>query len=138
MKPKEITLQIVKNIGNYEMARLQATYELMEGEAEERDALAHLFREARKDLEYAFIQSYGKKSYSRDEEVTSVVTEASDGEILTTDKVRMTTKRQEQRVLSALQNGDMTVEYVASNFLLSEEQMEFFKAHGFNISNKRL
>ena len=37
MKPKEITMQIVKNIGNYEMARLQATYELADGEGDTRD-----------------------------------------------------------------------------------------------------
>ena len=51
MKPREITRQIVKNIGNYEMARLQATYELADGEGDTRDAMAALVREARKDLE---------------------------------------------------------------------------------------
>jgi len=62
MKPKEITMQIVKNIGNYEMARLQATYELADGEGDTREAMADLFLEARKDLEFAFIRSYGKQS----------------------------------------------------------------------------
>ena len=134
MKPKEITMQIVKNIGNYEMARLQATYELADGEGDTREAMAHLFREARKDLEYAFIQSYGKQSYNRDEEVTSAVTEASDDDILTTDKVRLTTKRQEQRVLDALKSGDMSKEYVMMNFELTEDQWEFFRENGFRLS----
>ena len=131
MKPKEITMQIVKNIGNYEMARLQATYELVDGEGETREAIADLFREARKDLEFAFIRSYGKQSYNRDEEVTGN-DEVGD---ITTDKVRLTTKRHLQRVLDALRNGDMTEEYVARNFILTEDQLEFFRENGFTILN---
>jgi len=132
MKPKEITMQIVKNIGNYEMARLQATYELSDGEGDTREAMADLFREARKDLEFAFIRSYGKQSYNRDEEVEEV-TEHDEVRNTTDDKVRLTTKRHVQRVLDALKNGDMTEEYVARNFLLSEDQIEFFRSNGFNI-----
>ena len=66
-------MQIVKNIGNYEMADYKATYELADGEGDTREAMADLFREARKDLEFAFIRSYGKQSYNRDEEVEEVV-----------------------------------------------------------------
>ena len=124
-------MQIVKNIGNYEMARLQATYELADGEGETREAMANLFKEARKDLEFAFIRSYGKQSYSRDEEVVET-DEVGD---ITTDKVKLTTKRQMQRVLVALVNGDMTEEYVARNFILTEDQREFFMKKGFNIPN---
>jgi len=131
MKPKEITMQIVKNIGNYEMARLQATYELADGEGDTREAMANLFREARKDLEFAFIRSYGKQSYNRDEEVVET-DEVGD---ITTDKVKLTTKRQMQRVLDALRNGDMTEEYVARNFDLTDDQLEFFSSKGFNIHN---
>jgi hypothetical protein len=134
MKPKEITMQIVKNIGNYEMARLQATYELADGEGDTREAMADLFREARKDLEFAFIRSYGKQSYKRDEDVEEVVETDEVGDI-TTDKVRLTTKRQMQRVLDALMNGDMTEEYVARNFDLTEDQLEFFRMRGFDIPN---
>ena len=131
MKPKEITMQIVKNIGNYEMARLQATYELVDGEGETREAMADLFREARKDLEFAFIRSYGKQSYNRGEEVERQ-DEVGD---ITTDKVKLTTKRQMQRVLDALVNGDMTEEYVARNFDLTDDQFEFFRVRGFDIPN---
>jgi hypothetical protein len=129
MKPKEITMQIVKNIGNYEMARLQATYELVDGEGDTREAMADLFREARKDLEFAFIRSYGKQSYSRDEEVVET-DEVGD---ITTDKVRLTTKRQMQRVLDALKNFDMSEEDVARNFILTDDQLKFFRENGFNI-----
>ena len=127
MKPKEITMQIVKNIGNYEMARLQATYELADGEGDTREAMADLFLEARKDLEFAFIRSYGKQSYNSDEDEASVVMEASGDEVLTTDRVRLTTKRQEQRVLDALKNGEMSEEYVVRNFYLTYDQLEFFQ-----------
>jgi hypothetical protein len=137
MKPKEITMQIVKNIGNYEMARLQATYELADGEGGTREEIANLFREARKDLEFAFIRSYGKQSYKRDEDVEDVeeVVETDEVGDITTDKVKLTTKRQMQRVLVALMNGDMTEEYVARNFILTEDQLEFFRMRGFNIPN---
>ncbi len=131
MKPKEITMQIVKNIGNYEMARLQATYELSDGEGDTREAMADLFREARKDLEFAFIKSYGKQSYNRDEEVVET-DEVGD---ITTDKVRLTTKRHVQRVLDALKNGDMTQLEVARNFILTDDQLEFFREKGFKLSN---
>ena len=132
MKPKEITLQIVKNIGNYEMARLQATYELVDGEGETRESIADLFLEARKDLEFAFIQSYGKQSYNRDEAVEE---QDEQDEVRNTDadKVRLTTKRHVQRVLDALKNGEMTKEYVARNFILTEDQLEFFRGNGFKI-----
>lgn len=133
MKPKEITMQIVKNIGNYEMARLQATYELADGEGDTMEAMADLFREARKDLEFAFIRSYGKQSYNRDEYVVENVVETDEVCDITTDKVRLTTKRQEQRVLDALKNGDMTEEDVARNFDLTQDQLEFFRVNGFKI-----
>ena len=133
MKPKEITMQIVKNIGNYEMARLQATYELSDGDGDTRESMADLFREARKDLEFAFIKSYGKQSYNRDEEVEEVeeVVETDEVGDITTDKVRLTTKRQEQRVLDAMKNGGMTEGYVAKNFDLTDEQVAFFRENGF-------
>ena len=135
MKPKEITMQIVKNIGNYEMARLQATYELADGEGDTREAMADLFREARKDLEFAFIRSYGKQSYNRDEEVEEVEEATDQDEVrdITTDKVRLTTKRHLQRVLDALKNGDMSEEYVARNFILTDDQHKFFREKGFEI-----
>ena len=126
-------MQIVKNIGNYEMARLQATYELSDGEGDTREAMADLFREARKDLELAFIRSYGKQSYNRDEEVEEA-TDQDEVRDITTDKVRLTTKRQEQRVLDALMNGDMSEEDVERNFALTYEQVVFFRKNGFNIS----
>ena len=62
---------------------------------------------------FAFIRSYGKQSYNRDEEEVVETDEVGD---ITTDKVRLTTKRHVQRVLDALKNGEMTEEYVAETF----------------------
>ena len=129
MKPKEITMQIVKNIGNYEMARLQATYELADGEGDTREAMADLFREARKDLEFAFIRSYGKQSYNRNEEVEEA-TDQDEVRDITTDRVRLTS-RSVKRVVDALKKGEMTVEYVERNFILTDEQVDFFRGNGF-------
>ena len=74
--------------------------------------MADLFREARKDLEFAFIRSYGKQSYNRDEEVEEVEEVVKTDELTSRppfmDKVRLTTKRHVQRVLDALKNGEMT------------------------------
>ena len=133
MKPKEITMQIVKNIGNYEMARLQSTYELSDGEGDTREAMADLFREARKDLEFAFIRSYGKQSYNRDEEVEDATDQDEVGDI-TTDRVRLTS-RSVQRVLDALKNGEMTEPYVERNFNLTDDQLAFFRENGFTLYN---
>ena len=55
MKPTEITMQIVKNLGNYETCRLEATYTL-----DENDDLTQSFITARKDLETAFAKAYPK------------------------------------------------------------------------------
>ena len=127
-------MQIVKNIGNYEMARLQATYELADGEGDTREAIADLFREARKDLEYAFIKSYGKQSYNRDEEVEEVEEATDQDEVrdITTDRVRLTS-RSVKRVLDALRRGEMTETYVVRNFALTDEQLAFFRENGFYI-----
>ena len=134
MKPKEITMQIVKNIGNYEMARLQATYELADGDGDTREAIADLFREARKDLEYAFIRSYGKQSYNRDEEVVEEATDQDEVGDITTGRVRLTS-RSVQRVLDALKNGEMTEPYVERNFNLTDDQLAFFRENGFTLYN---
>ena len=125
-------MQIVKNIGNYEMARLQATYEVADGEGDTREAMADLFREARKDLEFAFIRSYGKQSYNRDEDGV----ETDDVRDITTDKVRLT-DRTCKRVLDALKSGEMTEAYVMRNFILTDEQVEFFRENWFSIPNFR-
>ena len=53
MKPTEITMQIVKNLGNYETCRLEVTYTL-----DENDDLTQAFVTARQQLETAFAKAY--------------------------------------------------------------------------------
>jgi len=57
MKPTEITMQIVKNLGNYEACRLEATFTLDEG-----DNLETAFKSARRQLENAYKTAYGIKT----------------------------------------------------------------------------
>lgn len=53
MKAKEITLQLVKNIGNYETVRFQATYELLPT-----DDVTNSFDFAKQELERAFKETF--------------------------------------------------------------------------------
>ena len=65
MKPKEITMQIVKNLGNYETARLECTYTLDDG-----DEVESCFQAARYELEKAYATTYEKKQPATREELT--------------------------------------------------------------------
>ena len=56
MKATEITMQIVKNLGNYETARLECTYTLDEG-----DEVESCFQAARYELEKSYQKAYQKK-----------------------------------------------------------------------------
>ena len=56
MKPTEITMQIVKNLGNYETCRLEASFTL-----DATDDLTQSFMMARQELEKAYAKCYGIK-----------------------------------------------------------------------------
>ena len=56
MKPTEITMQIVKNLGNYETCRLEASFTL-----DPTDNLQESFLQARLELEKAYEKCYGVK-----------------------------------------------------------------------------
>ena len=56
MKPTEITMQIVKNLGNYETCRLEASFTL-----DPTDNLQESFLQARQELEKAYEKCYGVK-----------------------------------------------------------------------------
>ena len=55
MTPTEIKMQIVKNLGNYEAARLEVTYII-----DENDDLTQSFVTAKENLEKAFSKAYPK------------------------------------------------------------------------------
>ena len=56
MKPTEITMQIVKYLGNYETARFEASFTL-----DPIDNLQESFLQARQELEKAYEKCYGIK-----------------------------------------------------------------------------
>ena len=56
MKPTEITMQIVKNLGNYETCRMEASFTL-----DPTDNLQDSFLQARLELEKAYEKCYGVK-----------------------------------------------------------------------------
>lgn len=117
MKATTITMQIVKNLGNFEMCRLEATYTLMEMEA---DHIEDAFINARGQLERAFKKAYNKTEIERVEK----------GVI---EKIRLTDKKQISRVLKAVRDGRLSVEEVREQFEITDELKDFFKLHEIEL-----
>lgn len=68
MKATEITMQIVKNLGNYETCRLEATFTLdAKFTLDEGDDLETAFKLARQQLEQAYATAYNLKNDNRKE-----------------------------------------------------------------------
>ena len=66
MTPTQITMQIVKNLGNYETCRLEATYTL-----DDKDDLTQSFVIARKELEQAYDVAYENEGARKELTLTS-------------------------------------------------------------------
>ena len=113
MKATTITMQIVKNLGNYEMVRLEATYTLTEMEA---DHIEDSFVNARGQLERAFKKAYNKTEIERVEK----------GAI---EKITLTDKKQMNRVLKAVKDGRLSIDEVISQFEITDELRSFFALH---------
>ena len=97
MKPTEITMQIVKNLGNYETCRLEASFTL-----DPTDNLQESFLQARRELEKAYEKCYGIKP-------------------------KLTLKSKEfDRVCKALHDGKTDIEDLRKYFDVSEV-MDYFK-----------
>ena len=113
MKATTITMQIVKNLGNFEMVRMEATYTLTEMEA------AHIedsFVNARGQLERAFKKAYNKTEAER----------VYKGSI---EKLTLTDKKQMNRVLKAVKDGRLSIDEVRSQFEITDELRAFFALH---------
>src|SRR5690554_2345924 len=113
MKATTITMQIVKNLGNYEMVRLEATYTLTEMEA---DNIEDSFVNARGQLERAFKKAYNKTEVERVEK----------GAV---EKLTLTDKKQMNRVLKAIKDRRLSIEEVRSQFEITDELRAFFALH---------
>lgn len=106
MKAIEIKMQIVKNIGNFQSVRLEATYSLDSTSPTE---IEDCFKKARFDLEKSFITIYSKN------EIKEGVSDMEDGEKPEPNK------QQFQRLLKAYRAGHITIEEIESEFMLSDE-----------------
>ena len=114
MKPAEITMQIVKNLGNYETCRLEATYTL-----DENDDLTQSFITARKDLETAFAKAYEKPKEPKEPK-----------EKQPEKRKPLTFKSPEfERVCKALAEGRTDVEELKKFFIFGNDIIDFFNKH---------
>lgn len=110
MKATEIKMQIVKNIGNFQSVRLEATYSLDSTSPSE---IEDCFKKARFDLEKSFITIYSKN------EIKEGVSDVEEG----ADKPEPN-KQQFQRLLKGYRAGHITIEEIEQEFSLSNELNE--------------
>ena len=108
MKPTEITMQIVKNLGNYETCRLEATYTL-----DENDDLTQAFVTARKQLETAFEKAYEKPKEKQPEK----------------RKELNLTSPEFDRVCKALAEGRTDMKELKKFFIIEKEVIDYFTKH---------
>jgi len=99
--PNEITLQIVKNTGNYESVRLQITSELLQT-----DDVENSFSELKELLEKSF------RNFSQKETIT---VEKNTLKVGTSEFLR---------VSKAIKNGQTTIEEVQKHFILDVEAIK--------------
>ena len=108
MKPTEITMQIVKNLGNYETCRLEATYTL-----DDKDDLTQAFVTARKQLETAFEKAYEKPKEKQPEK----------------RKELNLTSPEFDRVCRALGEGRTDMKELKKFFIIEKEVIDYFTKH---------
>lgn len=106
MKPTEIKMQIVKNIGNFQSVRLEATYSLDSTSPTE---IEDCFKKARFDLEKSFISIYSKNEIKEGVNDVEEVAEKPEPN-----------KQQFQRLLKAYRAGIITIEEIEREFMLSD------------------
>ena len=110
MKATEIKMQIVKNIGNFQSVRLEATYSL---DSTSPENIEECFKKARFDLEKSFITIYSKN------EIKEGVNDIEEG-----GEKPEPNKQQFQRLLKGYRDGHITIKEIESEFSLSSELYE--------------
>ena len=110
MKPTEIKMQIVKNIGNFQSVRLEATYSLDSTSPSE---IEDCFKKARFDLEKSFISIYSKNEIKEGVNDVEEIAEKPEPN-----------KQQFQRLLKAYRAGNITIEEIEQEFFISDELKE--------------
>lgn len=110
MTLKEITLQVVKNLGNFESVRASVTYAI---DAEDTmDALAR----AKADIEAAFDKLYAKRGLPKAEDV-----------ILERDILHINSPLL-SRVIAMMQEGEITLPEILKTFEVSDDVMEMLQS----------
>lgn len=110
MKPTEIKMQIVKNIGNFQSVRLEATYSL---DSTSPENIGECFKKARFDLEKSFLTIYSKNEIKEGVNDAHEVAEKPEPN-----------KQQFQRLLKAYRAGNITIEEIESEFFINDELKE--------------
>jgi hypothetical protein len=107
MKAKEITMQIVKNLGFYETVRLQATYTLTG-----KDTVDDAFAQAKQELEQVFKKQY-KSVYETGFE--NVVPDAAERIPL------LVNSKEFKRCKKGIETGKVTLAGLQEYFILTED-----------------
>ena len=111
MKAKEITMQIVKNLGFYETVRLQATYTLTG-----KDTVEGAFAQAKKELEQVFKTEYKSVYESGFENVEPEKTEQP------SERVPLVFGSKEfKRCKSGIEKSKVTLAGLQEYFILTED-----------------
>lgn len=116
MKAKEITLNLTRNLGNYETARMAVTYEINEG-----DDVIDSFKSAQLEINEAFdalFPDYNAGSYveKSDENYNNETTIKKQQLMIDDDKFLKIKKR--------IMNGTLTIEDVEKYYELGERERE--------------
>lgn len=120
MKAKEITLNLTRNLGNYETARMAVTYEMNDG-----DDVVDSFKSAQAEINEAFDalfpDYYGVEQYVEklDEQI-----QAHEG-ILRTELIENSTEF--NKVVKRIKVGAMTINDVEEYYCLTDNVREALK-----------
>ena len=116
MKAKEITLNLTRNLGNYETARMAVTYEINEG-----DDVIDSFKSAQLEINEAFdalFPDYNAGSY------VEKSAENYDNEMTIKKQPLMIDDDKFLKIKKRIMNGTLTIEDVEKYYELGERERE--------------
>ena len=116
MKAKEITLNLTRNLGNYETARMAVTYEINEG-----DDVVDSFKSAQLEINEAFdalFPDYNAGSY------VEKSAENYDNEMTIKKQQLMIDDDKFLKIKKRIMNGTLTIEDVEKYYELGERERE--------------
>ena len=118
MKAKEITLNLTRNLGNYEFARMAVTYEINEG-----DDVVDGFKSAQIEINEAFDalfpDYYGVEQYT--EKSNNAALEGKEG-ILKTELIENSSEF--NKIAKRVESGTMTINDVEEYYCLNDNVRE--------------